>query len=207
MAVRTKARAEPSARYEQRRLEVLRAAAKVFNLRGFHIATLDDVADELGVTKPALYYYADSKDELLAACGQLALSALQAALAESGALGLPADQRLCRFFALYADIVCGDFGRCLALTEPRDLAPKSRKLNLAGRRAMNLAVREIIREGVAEGAFRPCDDRALAIALFDAFNGLAKWFDPKGAASLATIVEQYLGFFLYGAARETRGAT
>jgi AcrR family transcriptional regulator len=204
MAVRTKAKAEPSARYEQRRLEVLRAAARVFNRRGFHIATLDDVADELGVTKPALYYYADSKDELLAACGGLALRALEAALAESGALGLPAEQRLCRFFALYADIVCGDFGRCLALTEPRDLAPKSRKANLAGRRAMNLAVREIIREGVCEGAFRPCDERALAIALFDAFNGLARWFDPKGPSSLTAVVEQYLGFFLRGVLREGR---
>jgi AcrR family transcriptional regulator len=202
MAVRAKVRAEPSARYEQRRLEVLRAAARTFNSRGFHIATLDDVADELGVTKPALYYYASSKDELLAACGQLALESIETALDRSGASDLSAAVRLRRFFALYADVICGDFGRCLVLTEPRDLAPKSRKINIAGRRALNLAVREIIREGIAEGSFRPCDDRALANALFDAFNGLAKWFNPKGASSLAALVEQYLAIFLHGVMRE-----
>ncbi len=206
MAVRTKARVEPSAKYEQRRLEVLRAAARTFNRRGFHIATLDDVADELGVTKPAIYYYAKSKDELLAACGQLAIRSLEAALDKSGARELSAAERLRRFFALYAEIICGDFGRCLVLTEPRDLAPASRKINVAGRRALNLAVREIIREGMAEGVFRPCDDRALAIALFDAFNGMAKWFDPKGAMSLEQIVEQYLAIFLYGVARGPRVA-
>ena len=170
----------------------------------FRSATLDDVADELGVTKPAIYYYAKSKDELLAACGQLAIRSLEAALDKSGARELSAAERLRQFFALYAEIICGDFGRCLVLTEPRDLAPASRKINVAGRRAMNLAVREIIREGIAEGVFRPCDDRALAIALFDAFNGMAKWFDPKGAMSLEQIVEQYLAIFLYGVAREPR---
>jgi AcrR family transcriptional regulator len=202
MAVRAKARAEPSPRYEQRRLEVLRAAAKTFNRKGFHIATLDDVADELGVTKPALYYYASSKDELLAACGQLAIASLEAALDKSGAPDRSAEARLRGFFTLYADIICGDFGRCLVLTEPRDLAPASRKVSIAGRRALNLAVREIIRDGVAEGVFRPCDERALATALFDAFNGLARWFNPKGAMSLAALVEQYFAIFLHGVARE-----
>jgi AcrR family transcriptional regulator len=202
MTVRAKARAEPSARYEQRRLEVLRAAAKTFNRLGFHIATLDDVADELGVTKPAIYYYARSKDELLAACGQLAIESLEAALDRSGAPEHSAADRLRRFFALYADIICGDFGRCLVLTEPRDLAPKSRKINVAGRRALNLAVRDIIREGIAEGSFRRCDERTLAIALFDAFNGLARWFSPRGPASLSTTVDQYLAIFLHGVARD-----
>jgi TetR/AcrR family transcriptional regulator, cholesterol catabolism regulator len=207
MPAQAKARAEPSARYEQRRLEVLRAAAKTFNRKGFHIATLDDVAEELGVTKPALYYYASSKDELLAACGQLAIDALNGALDRSVAPDASPADRLRGFFTLYAEIVCGDFGRCLALTEPRDLAPATRKANHAGRRGLNLAVREIIREGVSEGVFRPCDDRVLAIALFDAFNGLAKWFDPRGGQSLAWIVEQYLGIFLDGVANSAGGGS
>src|SRR5580693_10002923 len=116
MSVRARAKAQPSARYEQRRLEVLRAAARTFNRRGFHTATLDDVADELGVTKPAIYYYAKSKDQLLAACGQLAITSLEAALDKSRGPDWTAAQRLSAFFALYADIICGDFGRCLVLT-------------------------------------------------------------------------------------------
>lgn len=198
MAGRPKAKAETSAKYEQRRLEVFRAAARTFNRLGFHIATLDDVAEELGVTKPALYYYAKSKDELLFACGQMALDALDGALDKSKEPDLTSLERLCRFFRLYAEIICEDFGRCLVLTEPRDLATRSRKANVSGRRALNLAVREIIKDGIKNDSIRRCDERALAIALFDAFNGLGRWYDEKGPVPLSTIVEQYLTIFLKG---------
>ncbi|HWF00105.1 MAG TPA: TetR/AcrR family transcriptional regulator [Caulobacteraceae bacterium] len=202
MAVQATAVAKARPRYEQRRLEVLRAAATTFNRKGFHVATLDDVAEDLGVTKPALYYYARSKDELLAACGELAIASLQTALDSAEAAGRSAASRLSGFFTLYAQVICGDFGRCLVLTEPRDLAPESRVVNLAGRRSLNLAVRQMIDDGVAAGEFGACDVRAVAIALFDAFNGLAKWFDPKGSTKLESLVEQYLALFLHGLARE-----
>lgn len=187
-------------KYNQRRGEVLQAAARTFNRRGFHLATLDDVAEELGVTKPALYYYARSKEELLFACGQMALEALSKALGESRGQTLTGLERLSQFFRLYAEIVCGDFGRCLVLTEPRDLSPKSRRENVSGRRTINHAVREIIRDGIEDGSIRACDDRTLSIAMFDAFNGIARWHTSKGALSLSEVAEQYLAIFEKGIA-------
>lgn len=187
-------------RYNQRRKEVLQAAARTFNRRGFHLATLDDVADELGVTKPALYYYARSKEELLFACGQMALEALSKAIDDSRRQNIPGLERLGQFFRLYAEIICGDFGRCLVLTEPGDLSPKSRRENISGRRTINHAVREIIRDGIADGSIRICDDRSLAIAMFDAFNGIARWHAPRGTLSLSDVAEQYLEIFEKGVA-------
>lgn len=187
-------------KYDQRRQEVLLAAARTFNRLGFHIATLDDVAEELGVTKPAIYYYAKSKDELLFACGQMALDAFGGALDTTLSKDLTGRERLVKFFRLYAEIICEEFGRCLVLTEPRDLAPDSRRKNVAGRRELNLAVREIIRDGIKDGSLRPCDDRALAIAMFDAFNGIGRWFNAKGASSLDAILDQYVSIFLDGVA-------
>lgn len=198
MAGKPGAKQQTSARYDQRRQEVLGAAARTFNRLGFHIATLDDVAAELGVTKPALYYYAKSKDELLFACGQMALDALDGALDKSDETNLTGRERLSRFFRLYAEIICEDFGRCLVLTEPRDLAPKSRKANVSGRRALNLAVRGIIKDGIKDRSIRRCDERVLAIAMFDAFNGIGRWFDPKGASKLSDILDQYIEIFLSG---------
>lgn len=194
-------------KYEQRRLEVLLAAARTFSRYGYHIATLDDVADELGVTKPAIYYYAKSKDELLFACGEKALSELQDALDRSVEPGSNGLERLTRFFRLYSETICTDFGRCLVVTEPRDLITRSRKENMAGRRALNLSARAIIREGMADGSLRPCDERALAIAMFDAFNGLTRWFDPKGPMTLQEVVDEYLSVFTRGIASETTKAS
>jgi AcrR family transcriptional regulator len=199
MAGRPKQKSQ-TLKYDQRRQEVLLAAARTFNRLGFHIATLDDVAEELGVTKPAIYYYARSKDELLFACGQMALDAFGGALDTTLSKDLTGRERLVKFFRLYAEIICEEFGRCLVLTEPRDLAPESRRKNVAGRRELNLAVREIIRDGIKDGSLRPCDDRALAIAMFDAFNGIGRWFNAKGASSLDAILDQYVSIFLDGVA-------
>ncbi|WP_286186586.1 TetR/AcrR family transcriptional regulator, partial [Acidovorax cavernicola] len=42
---------------EAKRQAVLSAAAQLFNERGFHATSLDDIAARLGVSKPTLYYY------------------------------------------------------------------------------------------------------------------------------------------------------
>jgi TetR/AcrR family transcriptional regulator, cholesterol catabolism regulator len=45
--------------------EVLRAAVKVFYERGYSDATIQDVANELGILKGSLYHYIDTKEDLL----------------------------------------------------------------------------------------------------------------------------------------------
>src|ERR1700679_3195574 len=55
--------ATPKGRRRDR--EVLRAATTVFYERGYASATVQDVADALGMLKGSLYYYIDSKEDLL----------------------------------------------------------------------------------------------------------------------------------------------
>lgn len=200
MASNPRRKSEANPKYDQRRLEVLHAAARTFNRLGYHVATLDDIAEELGVTKPALYYYVKSKEELLFACGQLALQELSTALDRIANPDATSLDRLTRFFRTYAEMICKDFGRCLAATEPRDLVSKSHRANAAGRRSMNLAVRDMIKEGIKDGSIVPCDDRAVSIALFDAFNGLSRWVDPNGPMSVSKIADQYIAMFTRGIA-------
>ncbi len=52
---------------EQRRLQILDAAAVVFARLGFHRARMDDIVREAGLSKGALYWYFKSKDEIIAA--------------------------------------------------------------------------------------------------------------------------------------------
>ena len=53
------------ARTRRRDREVLKAATTVFYRRGYADATVQDVADALGMLKGSLYYYIKSKEELL----------------------------------------------------------------------------------------------------------------------------------------------
>jgi len=62
---RTKREARTERRRDQTRAEILDTAREVVLRSGLASFTLADVADELGLTKPALYYYFDSKEALL----------------------------------------------------------------------------------------------------------------------------------------------
>lgn len=55
----------PVSRASIRRNELLAGAARVFYEKGYASTTLQDLADEMGFTKPAIYYYAKNKEELL----------------------------------------------------------------------------------------------------------------------------------------------
>jgi len=184
-------------RYNRRRLEVFSAAARTFNRKGYQLATLDDVAHELGVTKPALYHYAHSKDELLFECCHAAFAATRAAIDRSNnyTSGL---ERLGCFFRCYGEIVREDFGRCLASVEPQDFAAETRSRVLAEHAQLRGSVRAMIVDGINDGSIRCCDDRALTEAMLDAFNGLARCFDSKGPNPLRGVIEQYLSIFLTG---------
>src|SRR5258708_11824549 len=45
--------------------DIVSAAAKVFRTKGYHAATVRDIADEVGILKGSLYHHFDSKEELL----------------------------------------------------------------------------------------------------------------------------------------------
>jgi len=70
----------------QREKQMLDAAARVFAVRGFHRASMDEIARRVGVTKPMLYAYFDSKEKLYLAtvdrAGRYLVSAIEALLGE-----------------------------------------------------------------------------------------------------------------------------
>lgn len=52
---------------EERRNQILSAATTVFARSGFHEARMEDIAEEVGLSKGALYLYYKSKDAIIAA--------------------------------------------------------------------------------------------------------------------------------------------
>src|SRR3954471_15358906 len=79
---------------ETKREAVLLAAARAFNERGFHNTALEDVAADLKVTKPTIYYYGESKEALLAACYRRALDTLDEVTRQSEGEAADARTRL-----------------------------------------------------------------------------------------------------------------
>jgi AcrR family transcriptional regulator len=183
--------------FDDRRLEVLRTAARVFSEQGFRQATLEDIAGALQMTRPALYHYAKSKDALLAECGAIAREQLTAAFTKAKAEPDGARQ-VATFFRCYSGFVTGEFGRCFALTRLNEMAPEERR---SARQQITLNdqwVEEMIRTGIADGTIRDCDPLEVGRAIFDSFNGVARWWNPKRDRPIADITATILDLFMNG---------
>jgi AcrR family transcriptional regulator len=189
-----------------KRLAILRAAADLFNERGFRESSLDELAQRLHVTKPTLYYYVKSKDDILLQCLGAAMGAIDpilATLEHSESTGL---EKLRHFVRGYIDILTGDFGRCLVLTGfgPLDHASR-RKLRPAYRR-IDGAVRKVIVEGIQDGSIARCDPKIAAFTLFGAMHWLTHWYRPNGQWTPAEIADRMLDLFEQGLAPGTTRA-
>src|SRR3981189_2883711 len=73
---------------------VIRAAAREFNRKGYHNTSLDDIAARLEVTKPTVYYYVTSKEQLLFQCFVAGVEQIRAAFRDVRQLEVPARARL-----------------------------------------------------------------------------------------------------------------
>ncbi len=70
---------------EAAKSKIVEAARVVFGKKGYHDATMDDVAKEVGVSKGALYSYFKSKEDLLKEISHQGHQTLRTILGETGA--------------------------------------------------------------------------------------------------------------------------
>ncbi|WP_326807798.1 TetR/AcrR family transcriptional regulator [Streptomyces sp. NBC_01775] len=80
---------------EVRERQMLDAAVAAFARNGYQAASMDDIAEAAGVSKPLVYLYLKSKEELFMACVRREVGALVAAVREgTRERGAAADQQL-----------------------------------------------------------------------------------------------------------------
>lgn len=193
----------PAQREHERALKreaVLRVAARAFAEQGFHRTSLDEVAERLNVSKPTIYHYVRSKDEILFECVRIGLERLDAAAANAQARGGAGSglDRLIVLWTEYAHIVTEDFGRCLILVGEDPLPAETRKDLRALKGKIDKRFRGLIEEGIADGSIRPCDPKLLAFAAAGALSWIARWHDPAGSLPVESIARQTIEFFVGG---------
>src|SRR3546814_13858542 len=99
----------------------------MFNARGFHATSLDDLAASLGISKPTIYHYLGNKDQVLLECLTRGLMQLRAAAEEAQTLpgtGLDRQRALLRS---YAAVKLRDFGTSVIRPGEEEMAPKTER--------------------------------------------------------------------------------
>lgn len=194
---------ERSAAYEARRMEILHKVALAFGEDGYHQTSVSSLADRIGVSKPVLYYYAKNKDDLLFQCDLVVQEALDEAIERTRKIQISGIGKLRYFFTTYAEIMCGDFGRCMVLVDHRALKPDARRKDALARRQTEVSVCDLIREGQSDGSVGPCNPGIAARALFSAFNGIPRWFRKNGDLNAHDVADAYLDLFVNGLGRRS----
>jgi AcrR family transcriptional regulator len=164
-----------------REQQMLDAAVAVFARRGYRAASMDEIAVAAGVSKPLVYLYLNSKDDLFTACIRREAEALKAAVRAAVEPGVPADRQLwCGLLGFFGHTAAHPDGWSVLYAQARTVGEPF----AAEVAAMRAEIVDFVTGLIAEAAHGPdCGpaalaDRevaALAHALVGAAESLAGW--------------------------------
>jgi AcrR family transcriptional regulator len=191
-----------SVRATATRAAILEHAARLFAAKGFEGTSFADIAEAAGLTRPAVYHYFASKDDMLAT--------LIAETSESAAEKLAAihlnetldnTTKLREITAALVTERLESPERFRMLERSEDSLPgKIGRQHRAARRAVLAQVVGVLREGILSGEFRPCDERLGALSVLGMCNWVAWWHRPGGDVSeemiIATLSDNALAMFV-----------
>jgi len=176
---------------DEKREAVLRTAVALFLEQGYHRTTLNDVAERLNITKPALYNYFRGKDEILFECWAVGNERVDDCITEIAAGGGTGLAKLRKLIVRYADVMTTDYGKSLVRFDVRDLTEHNRKVVNTAKKKIDLAFRDYITQGVADGTIGPCDPKLAAFAIAGSLNWIGHWFQPGGPMNGEAIAEEF----------------
>jgi len=184
--------------HEVKREAVIRAAARAFYERGYHHASLDDIAADLGVTKPTVYYYVANKEQLLFECFKAGLTPIREALHDADRLAGTGRERLAAVIRGYASAIASEYGWCMVRAHDQDLGPEMRREINALKSEIDQGIRRLLRTGMGDGSIGPVDPKIVAFALAGALNWIAHWYRADQPLSAAEVADAFVAFFEQG---------
>ncbi|SCE78963.1 TetR/AcrR family transcriptional regulator [Micromonospora chokoriensis] len=192
-----------------REQQMLDAAVKVFSRRGFHAASMDEIAEDAGISKPMVYAYLGTKEELFVACLHREGTRMMQAIAGAAAPDLPADERLWRglraffgFVGAYRD------GWAVLYRQARGEQPFAGELATMRTRLVEVVAGMFDHALRAEGReIAPTDLEVVAYALVGATESLADWLADHPEADPEKTATRMMNVAWLGAAQLLHGVT
>jgi AcrR family transcriptional regulator len=181
------------------REDILEAAAQVFRQKGFHGASMQDIASAVSLQKASLYHHVSSKQEILLALLDRALELLLERISSISNQDIPADAKLQQMVRAYLRILTENMDlSSVLLFEHRSLERKQHARHVPNRDKFEALWRTVLEEGVAARLFK-CDDPALSTrAILGILNWTITWYRPEGALEIDQIADHYSNLLLNG---------
>jgi TetR/AcrR family transcriptional regulator, cholesterol catabolism regulator len=179
--------------------EILAGSAAAFARHGYAQATIEDIAEEVGLSRATLYYYVGTKEELLVALLDDPIDTLRMRLEEVADRPLPARDKLVAALREYLRTMAELPALFIFLSENvhRVMAGPEADHIRANADRYGRVLAQIIADGAANGEFRSdIDAQTAVLGIIGMFNWMHRWFDPGGRKSLADFGEDFISLAL-----------
>lgn len=181
------------------RPDIIEAATRIFSERGYHAASMSDIADAVGIRKASLYHHVRKKEDLLFAIHETLVDELiDETLAVSSSSATPADKvrellhLTMRFIARNRD------GVAVFLSERHAVTGERWQALVVKRDLYERMVCQIITEGRGSGEFVDLPPELVAKALLGMANWAYTWFRQDGPLSADDVGEVFAAVALRG---------
>ena len=182
--------------------EIIAAAAKVFQTKGYHAATVQDIADAVGILKGSLYHHVKSKEDLLYLIVKEPIGRMYERMSEIAAGDRPAGEKLRRAIHAHLEAFDQHYPHLFVyLHEREEMKRRFREQFKLSPKQYERCWQQILREGVKSGEFRAdLDVPVVSYGLLGMVNWLYKWYDPRGRLGVREVAGQLSALALAGLA-------
>jgi AcrR family transcriptional regulator len=168
---------------------ILLVAVDVFNRHGYDATSMGVLAENLGITKSAIYHHVPSKEHLLELALDRALGNLEAILDDPLASTGAAVDRLLFVLRSATGVLTDQLPFVTLLLRLRGNTDIERAA-LERRRAFNRAIAELVDEARADGDIRSdLDPRTTTRLLFGMIGSVVDWYRPDGPVSATKVAD------------------
>ena len=165
-------------------------AAQIFFSKGYNATSLNDIADSLNITKAGLYYYVESKQDLLYRIINLGLDSVQEDVLNPARNIEDAEERL-RFIILnHSRLSAGGNHAVIIIShEDNELNFHQREETLKRRREYFDFIRNTLAELKNVGRLEEIDLTTATFTILGMIIWLSRWFSPSGKMSVEQVCE------------------
>ncbi|KQL49682.1 hypothetical protein AN963_08140 [Brevibacillus choshinensis] len=175
----------------EKKMNILRTAAQLFNEKGYHGTTIEDIANQMRLTKGAIYYYVNSKDDLLYQCHKMIATKCIEQIKQIIDSEHPVSKKLELAIESLILNITEEKAVFNVINRPSMVSEEFRIKVLEQRAEYERYFQYIIESGIEQGVFQTENSTLTRLLMLGATNSIANWFSPDGQLASKEIAEFY----------------
>jgi len=189
-----------------KREAILRTSVELFLERSYSRTAMNDIADRLKITKPALYHYFRNKEDILLECYRWGCMLIRERLDEIAARSTTGLDKVAEFIRSYTGVITVSFGRAVIRLDDGELSLDARAEIRSYKGEIDHRLRSFVEEGIKDGSIAPCNPKLAAFSIAGALNWTSMWYSPEGPLSAEEIGSNFAMTLTDGLRSSTAGS-